>query len=175
MQDEIQSKIFTLSSFQNVLDTWRKNGESIVFTNGVFDIVHKGHVDYLNKASHLAKHMILGLNSDSSVKRLEKGEDRPINKQEDRAYLVAAFGFIDAVIIFNEDTPIELIKNIQPNVLVKGGDYNPSAIKGDPKYIVGSDIVLESSGKIEVIPFLTGYSTTNLLKKIRNSDPGWQN
>lgn len=170
MQDQIQSKIFTLSSFQKILDAWRKNGESIVFTNGVFDIVHRGHIDYLNKASHLADHLILGLNSDSSVKRLEKGEDRPINKEEDRAYLIAAFGCIDAVIIFNEDTPIELIKNIQPTILVKGGDYNPSAKIGDAKYIVGSDIVIENGGKIDVIPFLPGYSTTDLLNKIRNSD-----
>lgn len=171
MPDQIQSKIFTLSSFQKTLDTWRDNGETCVFTNGVFDIVHRGHIDYLNKASQLADHLVLGLNSDSSVKRLEKGDDRPINAELDRAYLLAAFGFIDAVIIFDEDTPIELIKNIRPDVLVKGGDYSPSATKGEAKYIVGSDLVIENGGKIDVIPFLPGYSTTSLLKKIRNSNP----
>lgn len=169
MQDNIQSKIFTLSTFQNTLNDWRLNGKNCVFTNGVFDIVHRGHIDYLNKASQLGDKMILGLNSDASVKRLGKGDDRPINSELDRAYLLAAFGFIDAVIIFNGDTPIELIESIKPDVLVKGGDYKPKAKAGEKEYIVGSDIVLENGGKVDVIPFLPGYSTTLLLKKIRNS------
>lgn len=169
MQDNIQSKIFNLSEFQNSLKEWRLEGKSCVFTNGVFDIIHRGHIDYLNKASQLADKMILGLNSDASVKRLGKGDDRPINSELDRAYLLAAFGFIDAVIIFNDDTPLELISNIKPDVLVKGGDYNTNAKTGDKKYIVGSDIVLNNGGKVDVITFLPGYSTTLLLKKIRNA------
>lgn len=169
MLDNIQSKIFLLSDFHDTLQQWRSNNESCVFTNGVFDIVHRGHIDYLNKASKLANRMILGLNSDASVKRLGKGEDRPINSELDRAYLLAAFGFIDAVIIFDGDTPLELIENIKPDILVKGGDYNPAAKPEERDYIVGSDIVLSNGGKVDVIPFLPGYSTTLLLKKIRNS------
>lgn len=169
MPDQIQSKIFTLSSFQETLNKWRANDQSCVFTNGVFDIVHRGHVDYLNKASQLGDKMILGLNADSSVKRLGKGDDRPINNELDRAYLLAAFGFIDAVILFEDDTPEKLIENIKPDVLVKGGDYDPKAKKGDKKYIVGSDHVITAGGKVDVIPFLPGYSTTRIVEKIRNS------
>ena len=170
MPDQILSKIFTLSDFNNTLQIWRNNGETCVFTNGVFDIVHRGHIDYLYKASLLADRMIIGLNADASVKRLDKGADRPINPAQDRAYLLAAFGFIDAVIIFSDDTPIRLITEIKPNVLVKGGDYDPNASSDNAKYIVGSDIVKNSGGKVDVIPFLPGYSTTLLLNKIRNSE-----
>jgi rfaE bifunctional protein nucleotidyltransferase chain/domain len=113
--------------------------------------------------------LIIGLNSDSSVKRLGKGDERPYNSEENRAYLLAAFGFIDAVVVFEEDTPIELIKIIKPDVLVKGGDYDASAVKSDKKYIVGSDILKAYSGTVEVIPFLKGFSTTSLVEKIKKS------
>lgn len=169
MLDLIQSKIFTLTSFEDTLKEWRANGQRCVFTNGVFDIIHRGHVDYLFKASQLADKMILGLNADASVKRLGKGDDRPINNEKDRAYLLAAFSFIDAVIIFEDDTPIKLIDYIHPDVLVKGGDYDPSAKKGEKKYIVGTDIVMANGGKVDVIPFLPGYSTSKVIEKIRNS------
>ena len=168
MPNQIQSKIFSLSAFQELKNGWIKDGQTLVFTNGVFDIVHKGHIDYLFKASQRANKLIIGLNSDASVKRLNKGEDRPINKEEDRAFLLAAFGFVDAVIVFDEDTPIHLIESIKPNVLVKGGDYDSKAIKGDPKYIVGSDIIVANGGHVDVIPFLPGYSSTNIIEKIRN-------
>jgi rfaE bifunctional protein nucleotidyltransferase chain/domain len=169
MPDLLQSKITDLNGFQGTLQAWRNNNESCVFTNGVFDIVHRGHIDYLFKTSLLADRMIIGLNADSSVKRLEKGDDRPINNEYDRAYLLAAFGFVDAVIIFDEDTPLKLIENIKPDVLVKGGDYDAQAKQGDKKYIVGSDIVLAHGGKVDVIPFLPGYSSTLIIEKIRNS------
>jgi len=169
MSDQIQSKIFTLDTFNEKLSEWRDHRYSCVFTNGVFDIIHKGHIDYLYKASLLGDKMILGLNADSSVKRLGKGADRPINSEEDRAYLLAAFFFIDAIILFDSDTPYPLIKKIKPDVLVKGGDYDPKAKEGEKKYIVGSDIVLAAGGKVDVIPFLSGYSTTSLIQKIRNS------
>ena len=169
MSDLIQSKSFTLDHFKDTLSEWRNQNKSCVFTNGVFDIIHKGHIDYLYKASQLGDKLILGLNADSSVKRLGKGDDRPINVEKDRAYLLAAFFFIDAVILFDSDTPYQLISIIKPDVLVKGGDYDPAAKEGDKKYIVGSDLVLSSGGKVDVIPFLPGYSTTSLIQKIRNA------
>ncbi len=169
MPDQVQSKIFSLSDFLLECKEWRSNNESIIFTNGVFDIIHRGHIDYLNKASLLADRMILAVNSDASVKRLNKGDDRPIITENDRAYLLAAFGFIDAVIIFNDDTPMQLIESIEPDVLVKGGDYDANASLGDSKYIVGSDLVKKKGGKVDVIPFLPGYSTSEILNKIRKS------
>ena len=168
MIDPIQSKIFTLSEFLKKGNAWKSENLSLVFTNGVFDIVHKGHIDYLYKASQKADKLIIGLNSDASVKRLDKGKDRPINNEEDRAYLLAAFGFVDAIIIFDEDTPLSLIESIQPDVLVKGGDYDSKATKGSANYIVGSDIVNKYGGLVTVIPFLSGYSSTNIIEKIRN-------
>lgn len=169
MPDQVQTKIFSLSDFLLKCKEWKSNNESIVFTNGVFDIIHRGHIDYLNKASLFADRMILAVNSDASVKRLNKGDDRPIITENDRAYLLAAFGFIDAVIIFDDDTPLQLIASINPDVLVKGGDYDASANKGDKRYIVGSDLVKKNGGKVDVIPFLPGYSTSEILNKIRNS------
>lgn len=169
MSDLIQSKIFTIDHFKAKLSDWRDENNTCVFTNGVFDIIHKGHIDYLYKASQLGDKLILGLNADSSVKRLGKGDDRPINSEKDRAYLLAAFFFVDAVILFDSNTPYQLIKSIKPDVLVKGGDYDPNAKEGDKKYIVGSDLVLSAGGKVDVIPFLPGYSTTSLIQKIRNT------
>ena len=117
----------------------------------------------------LGDKLIIGLNSDGSVKRLGKGDGRPYNFEENRAYLLAAFGFVDAVVVFDEDTPIELIRLIKPDVLVKGGDYDALALKGDKQYIVGSDIVKSYQGVVEVIPFLKGFSTTSLVEKIKKS------
>ena len=168
MPDQIQAKIYSLSDFLQKSTEWRSTNDSFVFTNGVFDIIHRGHIDYLNKASLLADRMILGVNSDASVKRLNKGDDRPLINENDRAYLLAALGFIDAVIIFDADTPLNIIESIKPDVLVKGGDYDPNALKGDPKYIVGSDLVKREGGKVDVIPFLPGYSTSEIVNKIRN-------
>ena len=148
---------------------WKTEGLSIVFTNGVFDIIHRGHIDYLYKASLKGDKLIIGLNSDGSVKRLGKGDGRPYNFEENRAYLLAAFGFVDAVIVFDEDTPIKLISLIKPGVLVKGGDYDATAKIGDKQYIVGSDIVKSYHGVVEVIPFIKGFSTTSLVEKIKKS------
>ena len=169
MSDQIEKKFYSEENFGKQIKSWKAEGLSIVFTNGVFDIIHRGHIDYLHKASLEGDILIIGLNSDSSVKRLGKGDSRPYNSEENRAYLLAAFGFIDAVVVFDEDTPIELIRLIKPDVLVKGGDYDASAIKGDNQYIVGSDIVKSYSGLVEVIPFLKGFSTTSLIEKIKKS------
>jgi rfaE bifunctional protein nucleotidyltransferase chain/domain len=169
MPDPIKQKIFSENSIGPQLRDWRKKGQSIVFTNGVFDIIHRGHIDYLYKTSLKGDKLIIGLNADESVKQLGKGDDRPYNTEENRAYLLAAFWFVDAVVIFNKDTPYELIKLLKPDVLVKGGDYNADSLAGDKKYIVGSDIVKSYNGEVTVIPFLKGYSTTSLVEKIKNS------
>ncbi|MDD2385877.1 MAG: D-glycero-beta-D-manno-heptose 1-phosphate adenylyltransferase [Bacteroidales bacterium] len=140
-----------------VLD-WKKNKNSIVFTNGCFDILHYGHIDYLSKARDLGDKLIVGLNSDASVKRL-KGEKRPINNQLARAKVLASLFFVDAVVIFEDDTPEDLIKSVIPDILVKGGDY-------DFNDIVGADFVMARGGLVEIIPFVEGYSSSDILKKL---------
>ncbi|MBR4196785.1 MAG: D-glycero-beta-D-manno-heptose 1-phosphate adenylyltransferase [Synergistaceae bacterium] len=142
------------------LQTFRKTHEEqrVVFTNGCFDILHAGHVKYLREAAKLGEVLVVGLNSDSSVKRL-KGESRPINSQNDRAEILCALGFVDYVVIFEEDTPLNLIQVIQPDVLVKGGDYTPDKV-------VGADFVKSRGGELFLIPFVEGKSTTNIIRKI---------
>ena len=133
---------------------WHKSGEKIVFTNGCFDILHVGHVSYLEKAAKLGKHLIVGLNSDASVQRL-KGETRPLVHELDRARILASLACVDAVVIFHEDTPAKLIKTIRPDILVKGGDYRPDQVAGR-----------EYAGRVEIIEFEEGYSTTGLVERI---------
>ncbi|MEC7274893.1 MAG: D-glycero-beta-D-manno-heptose 1-phosphate adenylyltransferase [Bdellovibrionota bacterium] len=135
--------------------------QKIVFTNGCFDILHAGHVAYLNEAKAQGDFLIVGLNSDASVKRL-KGEARPINSEKERKFVLENLKAIDAVIIFNEDTPYELINAVKPSVLVKGGDWAPDQI-------VGSDIVLGLGGEVKSLTFVDGFSTTNTIDKILNS------
>ena len=155
----IKNKFFSsVNDFQPLLESWKMNNEKIVFTNGCFDIVHLGHVDYLSKAADLGSKLIVGLNSDASTQRL-KGATRPINQEISRAGILTSFFFIDAVILFNEDTPLDLIINILPNVLVKGADY---AID----QIVGAKEVLENGGDVETIKLLDGYSTSLIEQKI---------
>ena len=134
--------------------TWQAAGEKIVFTNGCFDILHTGHVTYLEQASRLGQHLIVGVNTDASVKRL-KGETRPLNQENDRARILAALGCVDAVVLFGEDTPTELIRRIRPDILVKGGDYKPEEVAGR-----------EYAGRVEILPFKEGYSTTGVIRKI---------
>lgn len=149
-----------LLSLEQFLEYRKENKkEKIVFTNGCFDILHVGHIKYLQEASKLGDKLVVGLNSDMSVKRL-KGEDRPINTQHDRAELLAALGCIDFVIIFDEDTPYNLIKEIEPDILVKGGDYKPEEV-------VGKDIVENKGGKLVLIDYVDGKSTTNIIEKIK--------
>lgn len=132
-----------------------------MFTNGCFDLIHLGHIDYLSKASDLGNKLVIGLNSDNSVKRLGKGDLRPIKDQHTRAMVLAAFQFIDAVVVFDEDTPYCLISGLVPDVLVKGGDWK----KED---IVGADVVESHGGMVLTIPYIEGCSTTNLVEKILN-------
>lgn len=154
------SKIHTKRSLSELLKLWRKSGKKIVFTNGCFDIVHRGHVHYLSESASLGDILVVGLNSDSSVRRLGKGPERPIQDEETRATILAGFGFVDAVIIFDEDTPFNLIKHIKPNILVKGSDWKN-------KGVVGQDIVEAEGGKVILIDVVEGFSTTNVVKKIR--------
>lgn len=137
------------------IERWREQNETIVFTNGCFDILHRGHVTYLRQAATLGSHLIVGLNSDESVQRL-KGKGRPILSETDRAFMLEAFAFVDGVIIFPEDTPERLLSLIKPDVLVKGGDYKKENVIGS-RY----------AGKVEILPFVKGYSTTNIIEKIR--------
>lgn len=136
----------------------KKEGRKIVFTNGVFDIIHRGHVSYLNEAKALGDYLIVGLNADASVKRL-KGDSRPVNKEEDRKFVMENLKAVDEVIIFTEDTPFNLISKIIPDVLVKGGDWKE-------EQIVGSDIVKQNGGKVFSLKFIDNYSTTGIIEKI---------
>ena len=156
--EQIENKIFIKENCSEQIEIWKAQNETIVFTNGCFDWLHRGHIESLTMASQYADKLVLGLNSDASVKRL-KGETRPINMEKQRALLLASFSFIDAVVIFEEDTPLELIKIVEPNVLIKGGDY-------DIKNIVGADFVMQSGGKVFTIPFISQTSTTKMLRKI---------
>ena len=155
----LSKKIHTIESLKKQINAWRLLDKKIVFTNGCFDLLHRGHIDYLSKAAGFGDIIIIGLNSDASVKKL-KGENRPINDEQSRAMILAALCFIDAVIIFNEDTPLSLIKLIKPDILVKGGDYSL-------KNIVGSDFVIDNGGEVKIIDFLPGYSTTIIEAKIK--------
>lgn len=140
------------------------DGKRIVFTNGCFDILHRGHVSYLAEARALGDLLVVGVNTDASVRRL-KGEQRPIVAQDDRAEIVAALRVVGYVSLFDEDTPYELIQAVQPDVLVKGGDYDPEATSG-PRYIVGSDIVRQRGGSVAVINLVPGRSTTEIIRKV---------
>ena len=153
----IKSKIYNWDEIQSKLIEWRSENKSIVFSNGCFDILHLGHIEYLSKTKDLGDILIIGLNSDQSVKRL-KGETRPINNEYSRSILLSALLFVDAVVVFGEDTPYELIDIIQPDILVKGGGY-------DETNIVGADIVKSRGGKVVAIDLIEGYSTTNIIHK----------
>ncbi|MBA3901639.1 MAG: D-glycero-beta-D-manno-heptose 1-phosphate adenylyltransferase [Bacteroidetes bacterium] len=156
----LRSKIFLPDQLSRQVEVWKfHHGRKVVFTNGCFDILHQGHIDYLMKASDLGKKLIVGINTDDSVKRLGKGDSRPIQDEESRAMIIASLFFVDAVVLFDEDTPIELIKIIQPDVLVKGGDYTEETV-------VGNDFVKESGGETIIIPFLEGFSTTGIISRI---------
>lgn len=154
-----QSKIFNKTlGLVSKIEEWKSQGLSIVFTNGCFDILHRGHVQYLFDAAQLGNKLIIAINTDLSVKLLNKGENRPINNEQDRAFLLAALEFVNAVTFFSEATPLSIIQQIKPNVLVKGADYSPDQV-------VGKDFVESYGGKLVLIPFVEGYSTTKIISK----------
>lgn len=166
--DFLRSRIVTLKEAQRKIGIWRLKDETIVFTNGCFDILHKGHVTYLAKAADLGNRLVVGINSDASVRRQGKGEERPINPEEARQTLLAALTFVDLVVLFDGDTPEELIQLLIPDVLVKGADYDPNETdKNSKKYIVGSDFVHSHGGKVAVIELEAGFSTTGIVKKLK--------
>jgi rfaE bifunctional protein nucleotidyltransferase chain/domain len=166
--DYLGAKIATLESAKQQMAVWKMMGKKVVFTNGVFDILHKGHVTYLAQAAQHGNRMVVGLNADDSVKRLGKGDDRPINSEDARATVLAALSSVDLIVLFNEDTPLDLIRELQPDVLVKGADYDPN--ETDPsskKYIVGSDLVKANGGEVVAIPLVDGFSTTKIVEKLK--------
>ena len=157
----IKKKILDKNALEHQLTRWRFLGKKIVFTNGCFDILHLGHVDYLSKAADLGDILIVGVNSDASTKVL-KGPGRPINDEVQRTTLLASLHFTDGIVLFDESTPLEIIKLIQPDVLVKGSDYNLSNI-------VGSDVVQSYNGSVQTIDFIPGYSTTLIEERIKSN------
>lgn len=157
--DQIEAKVLSIHSMREVRKEWAKRGEKVVFTNGCFDILHYGHLHYLAQARDLGQRLIIGLNSDASVSRL-KGEHRPIQDLRTRQMMLASLEFVDAVVMFEEDTPLQLIKAVLPDVLVKGGDYSPETI-------VGAKEVGAAGGEVKVLSFIPGYSTSSIESKIK--------
>ncbi len=158
----IENKIFELQQLKLQIQAWRVLGKTIAFTNGCFDILHSGHIYSLSQAAKEADYLIVGVNSDDSVKRLGKDVNRPINNEKSRMQILAALTIVDAVILFNEDTPYELITSLMPDVIVKGGDYTI-------EQIVGAKEVIANGGRVVINEIVEGFSTTNIIKKIASS------
>ena len=158
----------TIAQVKSQIAEWQSEGLKVAFTNGVFDILHVGHVTYLEAARECGDRLVLGLNSDDSVRRLGKSPERPINPEPARHKVLESLRFVDAVVVFDEDTPLELITSLKPDVLVKGGDYNPDCtVESDKAYMVGSKEVRSWGGEVKSIPIVEGFSTTNIIKKLR--------
>ncbi|MEQ9299342.1 MAG: D-glycero-beta-D-manno-heptose 1-phosphate adenylyltransferase [Cyclobacteriaceae bacterium] len=154
------NKIIPSADLVSTVDKWKSQNYKIVFTNGCFDILHLGHIDYLEKAKALGDILMIGVNTDASVRRI-KGPERPINDEYARQRMLSALAFVDGVTLFDEDTPLDLIKKVLPDILVKGNDYIISNI-------VGADIVIEAGGKVETIDLVDGFSTTDIIERVRN-------
>lgn len=157
--EAIEQKIFTLPELLKRINSWRVTNKTIAFTNGCFDILHEGHIFSLSQAAKEADYLVVAVNSDASIKKL-KGEERPINNEKSRSLLLASLIIVDAVIIFEEDTPLNLIQSILPDVLVKGGDYTV-------EQIVGSKEVITNGGRVVINPIVQGFSTTSIISKIK--------
>lgn len=163
----LENKIVTIEDAKRLSAMYHLKGDKIVFTNGCFDILHRGHVTYLAKAAELGNRLIVAINTDDSVRQQGKGDNRPINSQDARAIVLAGLGFIDLVVFFDEQTPENVVKSLLPDVLVKGADYDPNEKdRHSKKYIVGSDVVLKNGGEVIAIQLVDGYSTTSILNKL---------
>ena len=158
--EKINDKIISLEALKLRVENWKSSSEKVVFTNGCFDILHRGHIDVLAKTADLGDKLIIGLNSDSSIKKL-KEDNRPIVDEKSRALLLAAFSFVDAIVLFSEQTPFNLIADIKPDILAKGGDYKIEEI-------VGYKVVQQNGGEVITIPLTEGFSSTNIIDKIQN-------
>jgi rfaE bifunctional protein nucleotidyltransferase chain/domain len=162
----LQNKILSWDEAQRRRNVWAMKGEDVAFTNGCFDILHLGHVSYLAQAADTAKHLIVAINTDLSVKALEKAPNRPINSEMARAMVLAALSCVDNIVFFEQNTPLEIIETLRPDILLKGADYNTNQTSPAAKdYIVGSDLVKSYGGSVQTIPFVEGYSTTGILAK----------
>jgi len=157
--NHIRQKLFLKDKLAEKIATWKSEGLKIVFTNGCFDLIHPGHVDYLAKAASLGDKLIIAVNTDQSVQKL-KGPDRPIQNQDSRAFILSAMEFTSAVVLFDEDTPAEIIALLKPDILVKGADYAVDQV-------VGADFVIKNGGSVVLLPYLKGFSTSSIEKKIR--------
>ena len=158
----LTQKITAKQELAAKIQNWKAQGKRVVFTNGCFDIVHPGHIDYLSEAANLGDVLIVGLNTDQSVKKL-KGEHRPVNNEFSRTQLIGSMFFVDAVVLFDEDTPLELITALKPDILVKGGDYTI-------ENIVGAKETIANGGEVRVLNFLPGYSSTSIIEKIKHTE-----
>jgi rfaE bifunctional protein nucleotidyltransferase chain/domain len=162
----LESKIVSLEDAKRRVNMWHLKNDKVVFTNGCFDILHKGHVTYLAKSAELGDRLIVAINTDASVRELGKGDNRPINPEDARATVLAALGFVDMVVFFDDNTPLSLIEFLQPDILVKGADYDPQETNPDSKkYIVGSDFIKKNGGEVAAIQLVEGYSTTSIIEK----------
>lgn len=166
--EQIKHKVISTEAMKERILEWKNSGEKVVFTNGCFDILHEGHVTYLAKAADFGSKLVIAINTDASVKRQGKGEERPINPESSRALILASLGFVDGVVFFDEDTPVSVIELLKPDVLVKGADYD--ADEKDPsskKYIVGREAILATGGEVKTVTLVEGFSTTNIVKKLK--------
>lgn len=164
----LKSKIIEPTEAPKVVAGWKVKGLSVVFTNGVFDLLHRGHITLLARAAEFGDKLVVGVNSDASTQTLGKGPDRPINGEADRALVLAALQIVDAVVVFDQSTPLELIRILEPDALVKGGDYDPKETDpNQPTFIVGSDLQRQSGRRVETVSTVEGYSTTSTLEKSR--------
>lgn len=164
----VERKIVSRSDLKTILAGYRKAEKTIGFTNGCFDILHRGHVQYLAQAADTCDILIVGINSDNSVKRLNKGSDRPVNNVQARTIVLASLEVVNYVVEFDEETPLELIQLVKPDILLKGADYDPNqSDPKNPKYIVGRDVVLKSGGQVKAITLVEGFSTTDIINKLK--------
>lgn len=167
--ENLKRKIVSLEEAKSLVESWKSQGLKVVFTNGCFDILHQGHVVYLNKAADMGDRLVVALNTDASVKKQNKGEERPINPEDARLLVLAGLACVDAVLLFEEETPLSLIETLLPDVLVKGADYDPNEVDASKKtYIVGSDVVRKQGGETRVVDLEAGFSTTAIVRKLKS-------